>query len=120
MRASFYVLGPLLARFGEAKVSLPGGCAIGARPVDIHLKALSKLGVSYKIIEGYIYAKAPKGLKGCEIKFPKISVGATENILIAASIAEGSTIIHNCACEPEVLDLSKFLTKSHKPFLNIW
>ncbi len=89
MRAGILVLGPLLARFNKAKVSLPGGCAIGARPVDIHLKALSKLGVNYKITQGYIYAKAPKGLIGNVIKFPKISVGATENLIIAASLAKG-------------------------------
>ena len=89
MRAGIIVLGPLLARFNRAKVSLPGGCAIGARPVDIHLKALSKLGVRYKIVQGYIYAKASKGLIGNVIKFPKISVGATENLIIAASLAKG-------------------------------
>ena len=87
MRAGILVLGPLLAKFGKAKVSLPGGCAIGSRPVDIHLQALSKLGVKYKIIQGYVYAKAPKGLVGANIKFPKISVGATENLIIAASLS---------------------------------
>ena len=111
MRAGILVLGPLLARFGKAKVSLPGGCAIGARPVDIHLKALSKLGVKYKIIQGYIHAKAPKGLIGNIIKFPKISVGATENLIIAASFAKGKTILRNCAIEPEVKDLVNFLRK---------
>ena len=111
MRAGILVLGPLLARFGQAKISLPGGCAIGARPVDIHLKALSKLGVKYKIVQGYIYAKATKGLIGNTIKFPKISVGATENVLIAASYAQGKTKIKNCACEPEVKDLVNFLKK---------
>tara|TARA_Y100000590_G_scaffold360743_1_gene417142 strand:- start:1844 stop:3103 length:1260 start_codon:yes stop_codon:yes gene_type:complete len=109
MRAGILVLGPLLARFNRAKVSLPGGCAIGARPVDIHLKALSKLGVKYKIVEGYIYAKAPNGLKGNLIKFPKISVGATENLIIAASFAKGKTILKNCAIEPEIEDLINFL-----------
>jgi len=111
MRAGILVLGPLLARFNKAKVSLPGGCAIGARPVDIHLKALSKLGVNYKIAEGYIYAKAPKGLVGNLIKFPKISVGATENLIIAASFAKGKTILKNCAIEPEIEDLINFLRK---------
>ena len=111
MRAGILVLGPLLARFNKAKVSLPGGCAIGARPVDIHLKALSKLGVKYKIIQGYIYAKAPKGLIGNVIKFPKISVGATENLILAASLAKGKTILKNCAIEPEIGDLINFLRK---------
>ena len=111
MRAGILVLGPLLARFNQAKVSLPGGCALGARPVDIHLKALSKLGVNYKIAEGYIYAKAPKGLIGNLIKFPKISVGATENLIIAASFAKGKTILKNCAIEPEIEDLINFLRK---------
>ena len=111
MRGGILVLGPLLARFSKAKVSLPGGCAIGARPVDIHLKALSKLGVKYKIIEGYIHANAPKGLIGNVIKFPKISVGATENLIIAASLAKGKTILRNCAIEPEIKDLINFLRK---------
>ena len=111
MRAGILVLGPLLARFGKAKVSLPGGCAIGARPVDIHLKALSKLGVKYKIIQGYIHAKAPNGLIGNKIMFPKISVGATENLIIAACLAKGQTTLYNCAIEPEVKDLINFLKK---------
>ncbi len=111
MRAGILVLGPLLARFNKAKVSLPGGCTIGARPVNIHLKALSKLGVEYKIAQGYIYAKAPKGLHGNIIKFPKISVGATENLVIAASFAKGITILKNCAIEPEIKDLINFLRK---------
>ena len=112
MRAGILVLGPLLAKFGSAKVSLPGGCAIGTRPVDIHLKALSKLGVKYKIIEGYVHATAPKGLKGSKIRFPKISVGATENLIIAASLAKGTTILSNCAIEPEIKDLINFLNKA--------
>jgi len=111
MRAGILVLGPLLAKFGEAKVSLPGGCAIGSRPVDIHLQALSKLGVKYKIIQGYVYANAPKGLFGANIKFPKISVGATENLIIAACLAKGKTILSNCAIEPEIKDLVNFLIK---------
>ena len=111
MRAGILVLGPLLAKYGFAKVSLPGGCAIGTRPVDIHLKALSKLGVKYKILQGYVIAKAPKGLKGNKIIFPKISVGATENLIIAASLARGNTILKNCAIEPEIKDLVNFLNK---------
>ena len=111
MRAGILVLGPLLAKFGKAKVSLPGGCAIGTRPGDIHLTSLSKLGVKYKIIQGYIYANAPKGLIGANIRFPKISVGATENLIIAASLAKGKTILSNCAIEPEIKDLVNFLIK---------
>ena len=111
MRAGILVLGPLLAKFGSAKVSLPGGCAIGTRPVDIHLKALSKLGVNFKILEGYVYANAPKGLIGSKIKFPKISVGATENLIIAACFAKGETVLSNCAIEPEIKDLVNFLKK---------
>tara|TARA_B100001057_G_scaffold33423_3_gene30340 strand:+ start:2106 stop:3359 length:1254 start_codon:yes stop_codon:yes gene_type:complete len=111
MRAGILVLGPLLAKFGSAKVSLPGGCAIGTRPVDLHLKALSKLGVVYKISQGYIHAKAPKGLKGNNINFSKISVGATENLIIAASFANGISILSNCAIEPEIKDLVNFLNK---------
>tara|TARA_B110001452_G_scaffold6532_1_gene5977 strand:+ start:2012 stop:3262 length:1251 start_codon:yes stop_codon:yes gene_type:complete len=111
MRAGILVLGPLLAKFGKAKVSLPGGCAIGSRPVDIHLQALSKLGVKYKIVQGYVHANAPKGLIGTNIRFPKISVGATENLIIAASFAKGKTILSNCAIEPEIKDLVNFLIK---------
>ena len=109
MRAGILVLGPLLAKFGKAKVSLPGGCAIGTRPVDIHLDALSKLGVKYKIVQGYVHAKAPKGLIGNNIRFPKISVGATENLIIAASFAKGTSVLSNCAIEPEIKDLVNFL-----------
>jgi len=111
MRAGILALGPLLARYSKAKVSLPGGCAIGTRPIDIHLKALSKLGVRYKIVQGYVYANAPKGLVGAKIKFPKISVGATENLIIAASLAKGQTVLSNCAIEPEIKDLVNFLNK---------
>ncbi|MDC0240378.1 UDP-N-acetylglucosamine 1-carboxyvinyltransferase [Candidatus Pelagibacter sp.] len=111
MRAGILVLGPLLAKFGKAKVSLPGGCAIGTRPVDIHLDALSKLGVKYKIAQGYVHATAPKGLIGNKIKFSKISVGATENLIIAASFAKGTTILNNCAIEPEIKDLVNFLKR---------
>ena len=111
MRAGILVLGPLLAKFGNAKVSLPGGCAIGTRPINFHLKALSKLGVKYKIIQGYVHATAPKGLIGSNIRFPKISVGATENLIIAACFAKGKTILSNCAVEPEINDLINFLKK---------
>ncbi len=111
MRAGILVLGPLLAKFGNAKVSLPGGCAIGTRPIDIHLKAFSKLGVKYNITQGYVHASTPKGLVGSKIRFPKISVGATENLVIAASLAKGTTILSNCAIEPEIKDLVNFLNK---------
>jgi UDP-N-acetylglucosamine 1-carboxyvinyltransferase len=111
MRAGILVLGPLLAKFGTAKVSLPGGCAIGTRPIDIHLEALSKLGVKFKILQGYVHATAPKGLIGSKIYFSKISVGATENLIIAASFAKGTTILNNCAIEPEIKDLVNFLKK---------
>ncbi len=111
MRAGILVLGPLLAKFGYAKVSLPGGCAIGTRPINIHLKALSKLGVNYKINKGYVIANAPNGLVGDKIHFPKISVGATENLIIAASLATGTTKLSNCAIEPEINDLINFLNK---------
>ncbi len=111
MRAGILVLGPLLAKFGKARVSSPGGCSIGVRPIDIHLKALSKLGVKYKIIQGYVHAIAPKGLVGSKIRFSKISVGATENLIIAACLAKGTTTLSNCAIEPEIKDLVKFLVK---------
>jgi UDP-N-acetylglucosamine 1-carboxyvinyltransferase len=110
MRASFVVLGPLLARAGEAKVSLPGGCAIGARPVDLHLKALETLGAMVELTEGYVIASAPKGLKGAVIEFPFVSVGATENALMAAVLAEGRTVIANAAREPEIGDLGRCLS----------
>ena len=109
MRAGIIVLGPLLARFGKARVSSPGGCNIGFRPIDIHLEALKKMGVKYKIIDGYINANAKNGLVGAKIKFPKISVGATENLMIAACLAKGQTVLSNCAIEPEIKDLSNFL-----------
>tara|TARA_B100001063_G_scaffold149373_1_gene139369 strand:- start:1207 stop:2460 length:1254 start_codon:yes stop_codon:yes gene_type:complete len=112
MRAGILVLGPLLAKFGSAKVSLPGGCAIGSRPVDVHLKALSRLGVKFKIIDGYVHANAPKGLIGSKIRFSKISVGATENLIIAASLAKGISVLTNCAIEPEIKDLVNFLIES--------
>jgi UDP-N-acetylglucosamine 1-carboxyvinyltransferase len=109
MRASFLVLGPLLARVREATVSLPGGCAIGARPVDLHLKALSEMGAEIEIAGGYVLARAPGGLKGARIVFPKVSVGATENLLMAATLAKGTTMIENAAREPEIADLGRCL-----------
>jgi UDP-N-acetylglucosamine 1-carboxyvinyltransferase len=111
MRASFNVLGPLVARTGQAKVSLPGGCAIGARPVDLHLKALEALGAQIDLNEGYVYAQAPRGLRGAEIQFPSVSVGATEHALLAAVLARGETVISNAACEPEIADLAECLAK---------
>jgi UDP-N-acetylglucosamine 1-carboxyvinyltransferase len=109
MRASFNVLGPLIARTGHAKVSLPGGCTIGARPVDLHLKALEALGAHIDMHEGYVFAQAPRGLKGAEIEFPFVSVGATEHALMAAVLAHGTTVMTNCACEPEISDLAECL-----------
>jgi UDP-N-acetylglucosamine 1-carboxyvinyltransferase len=109
MRASFNVLGPLIARTGHAKVSLPGGCTIGARPVDLHLDALKALGASIDLNEGYVYAQAPRGLKGARIVFPFVSVGATEHTLLAAVLAQGETVIENAACEPEIIDLADCL-----------
>ena len=109
MRAGVLVLGPLLAKYGKAKVSLPGGCAIGARPVDIHLKGLRKLGAKFKIKNGYILASAKNGLVGTKIRLEKISVGATENLIMAACLAKGKTIIENAAQEPEIKDLINFL-----------
>jgi len=106
MRASVLVLGPLLARFGAAKVSLPGGCAIGTRPIDLHLKALEAMGAEIDLQDGYIHAKVENRLKGAQIYFEKVSVGATENLLMAASIADGQTVLHNAAREPEVCDLA--------------
>ena len=109
MRGSILVLGPLIAKYHKSKTSLPGGCLIGARPVDYHLEALKKLGMNYKIKDGYILAKSKGRLVGRIIKFPKISVGATENSIIAACIAKGKTILKNCAIEPEIKDLTNFL-----------
>ncbi|MDP1913370.1 UDP-N-acetylglucosamine 1-carboxyvinyltransferase [Brevundimonas sp.] len=110
MRASFNVLGPLLARTGEAKVSLPGGCTIGARPVDLHLQALTAMGAEIELEEGYVIARAPKGLKGAEIEFPFVSVGATEHALLAAVLANGVTVLRKAAREPEIGDLARCLT----------
>lgn len=110
MRASFNVLGPLLARTGEAKVSLPGGCTIGARPVDLHLQALTALGAVIELDEGYVTATAPNGLRGAEIEFPFVSVGATEHALLAAVLAQGTTVLRRAAKEPEIGDLAHCLT----------
>jgi UDP-N-acetylglucosamine 1-carboxyvinyltransferase len=109
MRASILVLGPLLARFGECEVSLPGGCAIGQRPIDLHLKALEAMGAKIEIKGGYVRAEAPNGLKGAKIIFDKITVGGTENIIMAASLADGETTIINAAKEPEVVQLCKVI-----------
>ena len=111
MRASVLVLGPLLARYGEAKVSLPGGCAIGTRPVDLHLKGLEQMGAEIEIESGYIHAPAPRGLKGARIIFPQVSVGATENLLMAACLAAGETELVNAAREPEISDLAECLMR---------
>jgi UDP-N-acetylglucosamine 1-carboxyvinyltransferase len=111
MRASFWVLGPLVARMRQAKVSLPGGCAIGTRPVDMHLMGLKALGADIDIDAGYVVAKAPKGLRGAHIVFPKVSVGATHNTLLAAALAKGETVIENAAREPEIGDVAACLTK---------
>ena len=109
MRASILVLGPLLARYGQARVSLPGGCAIGTRPVDLHVKAMQKLGATVELADGYIQARAPKGLIGTRIVFPFVSVGATENAIMAASLAKGTTELVQAAREPEIIDLANCL-----------
>jgi UDP-N-acetylglucosamine 1-carboxyvinyltransferase len=111
MRASVLVLGPLLARCGQAKVSLPGGCAIGTRPVDLLIMALEKLGAELTIDGGYVIAKAPGGLKGADIEFPKVTVSGTHVALMAATLAKGQTVISNAACEPEILDVADCLNK---------
>jgi UDP-N-acetylglucosamine 1-carboxyvinyltransferase len=111
MRASILVLGPMLARHGHAVVSLPGGCAIGARPVDLHLKALEAMGAELELKEGYVHARAPGGLKGGIVDFPIVSVGATENALMAATLAKGTTVLKNAAREPEIVDLAVCLRR---------
>lgn len=111
MRASFWVLGPLLARCHQAKVSLPGGCAIGTRPVDLHLQGLEDLGAQIDLEDGYVIAKAPGGLAGGRVRFPKVSVGATINVLMAAVLARGETVIENAAVEPEIGDVANCLVK---------
>ena len=109
MRASFLVLGPILTKYGKAEVSLPGGCAIGARPVDLHIKGLELMGAKVQVESGYVKALAPDGLKGAEIFLEIVSVGATENLIMAAVLAKGITVIHNAAREPEIVDLADFL-----------
>jgi len=111
MRASILVLGPMLAREGHAVVSLPGGCAIGARPVDLHLMALEAMGADLDLRDGYVHAKAPRGLRGAVVEFPLVSVGATENALMAATLAKGTTVLKNAAREPEIVDLAQCLRK---------
>jgi UDP-N-acetylglucosamine 1-carboxyvinyltransferase len=113
MRASVLVLGPLLARFGKAKVSLPGGCAIGTRPIDLHLKGFEQLGAEVRLEAGNVVARAPKGgrLKGTEIRFEKVTVTGTENLMMAATLARGTTVLHNAACEPEISDLCQLLNR---------
>src|ERR1700752_791171 len=111
MRASFWVLAPLLARMGQAKVSLPGGCAIGTRPVDLLLMAIKQLGAKIEIDAGYVLAYAPDGLRGAEIKFPKVTVGGTHIALMAPSLANGTTVIENAAREPEIADVADCLNK---------
>ena len=111
MRASVLVMGPLVARFGEARVSLPGGCAIGTRPVDLHIKGLEQMGAVFDLEGGYMHAKAPQGLKGARIIFPQVSVGATENLLMAATLADGVTELANAAREPEIGDLAMCLMR---------
>ena len=110
MRASILVLGPMLARDGHARVSLPGGCAIGARPVDLHLTGLEQMGAELELSDGYVNAAAPTGLKGCTVEFPFVSVGATENLMMAATLARGTTVLKNAAREPEIVDLAACLT----------
>lgn len=110
MRASILVLGPMLARTGQARVSLPGGCAIGARPVDLHLSGLEKMGAEMTLVDGYVDAKVTGGLRGAVIEFPFVSVGATENLMMAATLAKGTTVLKNAAREPEITDLAKCLS----------
>ena len=112
MRGSILVLGPLIARYHKSKISLPGGCLIGARPINYHLDSLKKLGMNYVLKDGYILAKSNGKLKGTTIKFPRLTVGATENSIIAACLAKGTTILKNCAIEPEIKDLTKFLNSA--------
>ena len=109
MRASFLVLGPLLARHGSAEVSLPGGCAIGSRPVDQHLKGLQAMGAAIEVVDGYVKAEAQQGLKGADIYMDLVTVGGTENLMMAACLAQGTTRLYNAACEPEIIDLGNFL-----------
>src|SRR3981189_3485603 len=119
MRAAVRVLGPLLAREGVARVSLPGGCAIGARPVDLHIAGLKAMGAEIEVDGGYLVAKAPKGLLGARFTFPKVSVGATENLMMAAALARGTTVLANAAREPEITDLAQCLTAMGVPIAGI-
>jgi UDP-N-acetylglucosamine 1-carboxyvinyltransferase len=119
MRASVLVLGPLVAREGEAKVSLPGGCAIGTRPVDLHIAGLKAMGAEIEIDGGYMIARAPNGLRGARYTFPKVSVGATENLMMAAALAKGTTVLANAAREPEIVDLAECLAKMGVPITGI-
>ena len=112
MRAGILVLGPLLSKYHKSITSLPGGCSLGTRPINYHLKALNKLGAKHKIIKGYVHATAKRGLVGGKIKFPKISVGASQNLIIAATLANGKTVLKNCAIEPEIKDLVNFLNSA--------
>ena len=112
MRAGILVLGPLLSKYHKSITSLPGGCSLGTRPINYHLKALNKLGAKHKIIKGYVHATAKRGLVGGKIKFPKISVGASQNLIIAATLADGKTVLKNCAIEPEIKDLVNFLNSA--------
>ena len=109
MRASFLVLGPMLAHYGQARVSLPGGCAIGPRPVDQHLKGLEALGAKIEMDEGYVNASVDGRLKGAHFVFDFVTVGGTEHLMMAATLAEGTTVLENCACEPEIIDLADCL-----------
>jgi len=111
MRASILVLGPLLARFGKCSVSLPGGCAIGVRPIDLHIKGLEALGANVELKDGYVHASSKKGLKGAEFNFPIVTVTGTENVMMAATLAEGTTVLSNAALEPEIVDLANCLNK---------
>ena len=119
MRASVLVLGPLVAREGEARVSLPGGCAIGARPVDLHIAGLKAMGAQIEIDGGYMVARAPNGLRGARYTFPKVSVGATENLMMAAALAKGTTVLDNAAREPEITDLAECLSAMGVPIKGI-
>ena len=111
MRASILVLGSLLARFGRCSISLPGGCAIGVRPIDLHLKGIEKLGAKIELRDGYVYAEAKRGLKGSEFEFPIVTVTGTENLIMAAALADGETVLKNAAREPEVVELANCLNK---------
>ena len=120
MRGSILVLGPLISKYNKSKISLTGGCLIGARPVNYHLAALKKLGMKYELKDGYILAKSKGKLSGTTINFPQISVGATENSIISACLAKGKTVLKNCAVEPEIKDLTNFINIRQILFFNKW